>query len=136
MRFYILDIQHFGIKHSVFNIVARVPWRGPETAPDFLPCMIHSGRPYLEAGTHGVDASAAGEFHDQADAKWIGMLRGHNNTPCGQPTPGRPIGRPWAGLSAVRGLAALSAVRGLAALSAVRGLAALKVYLVFSVTMN
>ena len=37
-----------------------------------------------------------GEFHDQWDAKWIvirGLLRGHNDTPCGWPTPGQPIGR-------------------------------------------
>jgi hypothetical protein len=32
-----------------------------------------------------------GEFHDQGDAKWIVIKwqqRGHNNTPCGRPTPG------------------------------------------------
>jgi hypothetical protein len=41
-----------------------------------------------------------GEFHDQGDAKWIvirGKLRGHNDTPFGQPTPSRPIGRPGVG---------------------------------------
>jgi hypothetical protein len=41
-----------------------------------------------------------GEFHDQGDAKWIvirGQLRGHNDTPFGRPTPGRPIGRPGVG---------------------------------------
>jgi hypothetical protein len=41
-----------------------------------------------------------GEFHDQGDAKWIvirGHLRGHNDTPFGQPTPGQPIGCPGAG---------------------------------------
>jgi hypothetical protein len=36
-----------------------------------------------------------GEFHDQADAKWI-MIRGSKwsltDTPCGRPNPGRPIG--------------------------------------------
>jgi hypothetical protein len=40
-----------------------------------------------------------GEFHDEGDAKWIvfrGQLRGHNGTPFGRPTPGRPIGRPVA----------------------------------------
>jgi hypothetical protein len=40
-----------------------------------------------------------GEFHDQADAEWIvirGLLRGHNDTPCGRPTPGCPgIGCPY-----------------------------------------
>jgi hypothetical protein len=38
-----------------------------------------------------------GEFHDQGDAEWIVIrrqLRGHNDTPCGWPAPGRPIGRP------------------------------------------
>jgi hypothetical protein len=33
-----------------------------------------------------------GEIHDQGDAKWIvirGQLRGHNDTPCRRPTPGR-----------------------------------------------
>jgi hypothetical protein len=39
---------------------------------------------------------ACGEFHDQADAKWIvirGQLRGHNDMPFGWPTPGgRPQG--------------------------------------------
>jgi hypothetical protein len=42
------------------------------------------------------------EFHDQADAKWIvikGQLRGHNDTPFGQPTatPSRTIARPVVG---------------------------------------
>jgi hypothetical protein len=40
------------------------------------------------------------EFHDQVDAKWIvirGQLRGHNDTPFGRPSPGRPIGHPGAG---------------------------------------
>jgi hypothetical protein len=47
-----------------------------------------------------------GEFHDQADAKWIlisGQLRDHNDTPY-VPTGGEPP----AGLSAARGLATLS----------------------------
>jgi hypothetical protein len=38
---------------------------------------------FLEAGD--------GDFHDRADAKWIvirGPLRGHNDMPCGRPTPG------------------------------------------------
>jgi hypothetical protein len=33
----------------------------------------------------------------RGDAKWIvirGQLRGHNDTPCGRPTPSWPIGRP------------------------------------------
>jgi len=41
-----------------------------------------------------------GEFHDQGDAKWIVVrrqLRGHNNTPFGRPTTGRPIGCPGVG---------------------------------------
>jgi hypothetical protein len=41
-----------------------------------------------------------GEFHDQGDAKWIVIRRllwGHNDTPCGQPAPGRLIGRPGSG---------------------------------------
>jgi len=38
-----------------------------------------------------------GKFHDQGDAKWIVM--GHNDTPFGRPTPGRPIGRPEVGCS-------------------------------------
>jgi hypothetical protein len=41
--------------------------------------------------------TTAGEFRDQGDAKWMvirGQLRGHNDTPFGRPTPGRPIGRP------------------------------------------
>jgi hypothetical protein len=52
------------------------------------------------------------EFHDQGDAKWIvirGQLRGHNDTPFGQPPPG---------------------------LSAAWGLAARWAYLVFLVTIN
>jgi hypothetical protein len=43
----------------------------------------------------GVDAES--EFRDQGDAKWIvirGQLRGHNVTPFGWPTPGRPISHP------------------------------------------
>jgi hypothetical protein len=45
-----------------------------------------------------VDSSTVdwgtGKFHDQGDAKWIvigGQLSGHNDTPFGRPTPGRPI---------------------------------------------
>jgi hypothetical protein len=41
-----------------------------------------------------------GVFHDQADAERIVIrrpLRGHNNTPFGRPTPGRPIGHPYRG---------------------------------------
>jgi hypothetical protein len=41
-----------------------------------------------------------GKFHDQWDTKWTvirGQLRGHNDTPFGQPTPGQPIGRPGVG---------------------------------------
>jgi len=44
-----------------------------------------------------------GEFHDQGDAKWIVIReqsRGHNDTPFGRPTPGRPFGRPGIGLPA------------------------------------
>jgi hypothetical protein len=44
-----------------------------------------------EDGTYIVQ----GDFQDQADAKWIvigGLLRGHNDTPFGWPTPGRPPG--------------------------------------------
>jgi hypothetical protein len=36
-----------------------------------------------------------GELNDQLNTKWIvikGPLRGHNDVPCGQPTPGRSIG--------------------------------------------
>jgi hypothetical protein len=36
-----------------------------------------------------------GEFHDQADADWIVIRRllwGHNDMPCGRPTPGRLVG--------------------------------------------
>jgi hypothetical protein len=43
----------------------------------------------------GVE-STVGNIHDQRDAKWIvirGQFRGHNDTPFGRPTPGRPIGR-------------------------------------------
>jgi hypothetical protein len=41
-----------------------------------------------------------GDFHDQGDAKWIVIRRslwGHNDTPFGRPTPGRPDGRPGVG---------------------------------------
>jgi hypothetical protein len=56
---------------------------------------------------------AKGRSHDQADAEWIvtrGPIRGHNDTPFGQPTPSWPIGY--------------------------LGLANLRAYLVFSVTIN
>ena len=42
----------------------------------------------------------AGKFHDQGDTEWIvirGQLGGHNDTPFGRPTPGRPISRPGVG---------------------------------------
>jgi hypothetical protein len=40
--------------------------------------------------------NSKGGCHDLADAEWIVIrrpLRGHNDTPFGQPTPSRPIGR-------------------------------------------
>jgi hypothetical protein len=43
---------------------------------------------------------SSGGFHDQAEAEWLvirGLLRGHNDTPFGRPTPGQPIGRPGVG---------------------------------------
>jgi hypothetical protein len=46
---------------------------------------------------------AVGKFHDQGDAKWIVIreqLRGHNDTPFGQPTPGRSIDLP--GMAALK----------------------------------
>jgi hypothetical protein len=42
----------------------------------------------------GKGSFGKGEFHDQADAKWIvikGLLRGHEDTPCWRPTHSRPI---------------------------------------------
>jgi hypothetical protein len=39
-------------------------------------------------------SKAAGDFHHQADAEWIVIrrpLRGHDDTPYGRPTAGRPI---------------------------------------------
>jgi hypothetical protein len=45
-------------------------------------------------------ARTLSKFHDKGDAKWIvtrGKLRGHNDTPFGRPTPGRPIGCPVVG---------------------------------------
>jgi hypothetical protein len=44
--------------------------------------------------THDTRAEAGGGWYE-ADAEWIvirGRLWGHNNSPCGQPTPGWPIG--------------------------------------------
>jgi hypothetical protein len=44
--------------------------------------------------------SLGGGSDDQADAEWIVVRRplwGHNDTPFGRPTPGRPVGRPGAG---------------------------------------
>jgi hypothetical protein len=41
-----------------------------------------------------------GQFHHQADAVWIGirgLLWGHNDTPCGRPTPRWPICHPGYG---------------------------------------
>jgi hypothetical protein len=41
-----------------------------------------------------------GDFHDQADAKWIvirGPLTCHNDMPYGRPNPGRPVGHPLVG---------------------------------------
>jgi hypothetical protein len=49
------------------------------------------------AGEEAPGSGAWGEFHDQGDAKWIVIsrqLKGHNDTPFGRTTPGRPIGRP------------------------------------------
>jgi hypothetical protein len=52
----------------------------------------------------GAPRIRPGQFHDEADAGWIvirGLLRGHNDTPCGRSTPD--------GLSAARGLPTLRA---------------------------
>jgi hypothetical protein len=71
-------------------------------------CEASNGRSLATAATHiaiktkaiHILASCKGEFQEKADAKWIvnrGPLWGHNDTPCGRPTPGRPVGRPGAG---------------------------------------
>jgi hypothetical protein len=47
-----------------------------------------------------ADGGSEGDFRDQADTEWIVIrtqLRGHNDTPFGRPTPGRPVGRQGVG---------------------------------------
>jgi hypothetical protein len=49
----------------------------------------------VQASHQGVQGLGV-KFHDQGDAKWMvirAQLRGHNDTPCGRPAPGRPVGR-------------------------------------------
>jgi hypothetical protein len=58
-------------------------------------CKIHIGKSFVIKPFNIFHRSKKGKFYDQADAKQIairGQLRGHNNTPFGRPTPGRPIG--------------------------------------------
>jgi hypothetical protein len=58
--------------------------------------------PDVSAGLQGRMGGSSvfplpGEFHDQADAKRIvirGLLRGHDDTPCGRPNAGWPVGQP------------------------------------------
>jgi hypothetical protein len=58
---------------------------------------------YKQAGPYGMGNPRGvewGEFHDQGDVEFIvirGQLRGYNDTPLGQSTPGRPIGHPGVG---------------------------------------
>jgi hypothetical protein len=58
----------------------------------------HEDRQRHEEGGSGEETQRRWRWrHDQADAEWIVIrrpLRGHNDTPFGRPTPGRPIGRP------------------------------------------
>jgi hypothetical protein len=91
-----------------------VPTRGPHTRyPHAVPTekrltlslkMCAKSPGSLEFSSRRTSHSW-GEFHDQADAKWIvfrGLLRGHYMI--------RPLGgQPPTGLSAARGLAALGA---------------------------
>ena len=54
-----------------------------------------------EAGKKALESIGVGGYHDEADAEWIVIrrpLRGHNDTPFGRLTPGRPIGRPGVGV--------------------------------------
>jgi hypothetical protein len=54
--------------------------------------ICQDGR-FLRSG----ERAGQGDFHDQADTKWIVIretLSGHSDTPCGRPTPKRPTGRP------------------------------------------
>jgi hypothetical protein len=57
---------------------------------------ILAGRSYELAPPRSARPEA-GECHDEADAGWIvirRLLRGHNDTPFGRPSPDRPIGHP------------------------------------------
>jgi hypothetical protein len=67
-------------------------------APSILMVMICS---FLSSLLSAMILSCIpGEFHDQGGAEWIvirGQPSGHNDAPCGWPTPGWPIGRPGFG---------------------------------------
>jgi hypothetical protein len=71
--------------------------------------MKPSGWPSLDPTlVRSRDRVVEGEFHDQGDAKWIvfrQQLKGHNDTPCGRPAPGRPVSHPGSGpLQGVSGM--------------------------------
>jgi sodium-dependent multivitamin transporter 6 len=74
----------------------------------FISCVFCGSLSTISSGLNSMAAVVLqdiiriyiGEFHDQADAKWIvirGPLRGHNDTSSERPTPGRPIGHPEVG---------------------------------------
>jgi hypothetical protein len=86
-----LDFQEHGKAHCIkVDLVKRV------TADTLLTRLRSKGQRHPDH----TRTMIKGDGHDQADAKWIlvgGLLRGHNDTPCGRPTPGRPIRRPGVG---------------------------------------
>jgi hypothetical protein len=74
------------IPHAVVKKVCRQVCIEDKCAIGFL--MVHLYSASLKAPRN------AGGCHDSADAEWIvirGLLRGHNDMSCGQPTSGWPI---------------------------------------------
>jgi hypothetical protein len=97
---HLLRVMTFPDSYSVKPIVLSVGW----LISKFFICKVmllvslKTSRTILTRPMNPIFTS--GKFHDQGDAKWIvirGQLRGHNDTPCGRPAPGRPISRPGSG---------------------------------------
>jgi hypothetical protein len=103
-------LTRFSLKHFPHPQVATPKPRDDVAREPFIPPLA---RKKLEAKRRLIhkkvemerrnemedEEEEEGEFQGQADAKWIvirGSLKGHNDTPCGRPTPGRPGG--WSSL--------------------------------------
>jgi hypothetical protein len=103
MAFHVLHVRTHDINTGNILKTINHSYDGPMFCSCHRDPLLFHGKMFFYPFTDSTIIKVLGEFHDQGDAKWIVIrrqLRGHNDTPCGQPAPGRPAywtpaGRIW-----------------------------------------